>query len=287
MEVREEIQAGDEHFKMRLEDLLLGHFRHLSKIYLREVVKTGRCEVNGRHENIGYRVRPNDLIEVFVDHSKGTAMRAEDIALDIVHEDDEIIVVVKPVGMLVHPSHRENTGTLLNALTYHLNRSSSSLIRPGLPHRLDKQTSGLIVAAKTPRAHRILSNQFLKRRVSKRYMALVEGIVEVPSGEIEARIGRFDELKYWGVRDDGKPSLSRFAVIEHRHDATLLELEPVTGRTNQLRIHCAAMGHPIVGDVERGGRPFSRLCLHASELSFAHPSDARNMRFASEVDYGL
>jgi 23S rRNA pseudouridine1911/1915/1917 synthase len=302
---------------MRLEDFLLDHFGGLSKMYLRDVVKTERCEVNGRLENIGYRLRANDLIEIVVDPTRETAMRPANIPLDIVFEDGDIVVVNKPAGMLVHPSHRESNGTMLNALSYHLNRrleeekgrrgeeepgkletkvsssplllfsSSSSTVRPGLPHRLDKLTSGLIVVAKTARAHRIMSNHFLKKRVEKRYLALVEGIVENDEGTIEAPIGRFADLKQWSVKADGKHSESRYWVRERYADTTLIELEPVTGRTNQLRIHCEMIGHPIVGDTQRGGRAFGRLCLHAYRLAFPHPSSNELTEFRSGIPTGF
>lgn len=258
---------------MRLEDFLLDHFRGLSKMYLRDLVKTAACEVNGRHENRGFRLRPNDFVEIVVDSSRGTAMRPEDISLAIIFEDDDLIVVNKPAGMLVHPSHRENNGTLLNALVFYLNQAGGGrVIRPGLIHRLDKQTSGLIVAAKNAHSHTRLCASFMKKRVEKRYLALVEGIVGDNEGTVEAPIGRFADLKLWGVKEDGKMSVSRYVVRERFADSTLLELEPVTGRTNQLRIHCELIGHPIVGDVQRGGREFKRLCLHAYRLGFPHPT---------------
>ena len=202
----------------------------------------------------------------------------------------------------------ENNGTMLNALSFYLNRgleeeerkkeeeepdcaevkisssplpllSPSRTIRPGLPHRLDKQTSGLIVVAKHAMAHRRLSADFMKKRVEKRYLALVDGIVEKDKGTIEAPIGRFAELKQWNVKEDGKHSESRFWVRERYADTTLIELEPVTGRTNQLRIHCELIGHPIVGDAQRGGREFERLCLHAFRLAFRHPITREDMVF--------
>ena len=301
------IQVDNAVQKMRLEDFLLDHFSGLSKMYLRDVVKTMRCEVNGRNENRGYRLRSNDLIEIFVDRERETAMKPDNIPLQIVFEDDHIIVVNKPDGMLVHPSHRENSGTMLNALAYYLNpgitggnttgsecalsvregtlptgrvsASNRQVIRPGLPHRLDKQTSGLIVVAKNAMAHRRLSADFMKKRVEKRYLALVDGIVENDEGTIEAPIGRFAELRYWSVKSDGKHSESRFKVLERFTDTTLLELEPVTGRTNQLRIHCELIGHPIVGDTARGGRQFARLCLHAYRLAFPHPATRERVEF--------
>jgi 23S rRNA pseudouridine1911/1915/1917 synthase len=303
---------------MRLEDHLLAHFPMVSKMYLREQVKLGRCEVNGRHENIGYRLRERDFIEIIVDDERGTAMRREDIELDILFEDNDLIVVVKPAGMLMHPSHREQSGTLLNALAYHVNRegekgrrgegehsvSSSPFLpispssqRPGLPHRLDKQTSGLVIVAKNARAHRIISSQFLKKQVTKRYLALVDGVVEHDSGVIEAPIGRYDELKHWSVKSDGKNATTKYVVQDRLHggsphgskgillssEKTLLELEPVTGRTNQLRIHCEHIGHPIVGDLQRGGSEHTRLCLHAYKLVFRHPTTGEMLEFVREV----
>lgn len=300
MEERVEITVPSAAAKMRLEDFLLDHFSSLSKMYLRELVKTAHCEVNGEHENIGYRLRADDFIEITVDHTRGTAMRAEQIALEIIHEDNDIIVVNKPAGMLAHPSHRENSGTLLNALVFYLNAEcgvwsaessnqnsafrtpNSALIRPGLIHRLDKQTSGLMVVAKNARAHRILSGHFMRKRVEKRYVALVEGIVKPDEGTIEAPIGRYDELKHWSVKSDGKHSTSRFWVKKRNKDTTLIELEPITGRTNQLRIHCEHIGHAVVGDAKRGGREFSRLCLHAAKLKFPHPTGGEFLSFETK-----
>lgn len=291
-----EVGAGSR--KQKLGDYLFDKVRTLSKMYLRELIKTGKCEVNGSLVNSGYRLREGDFIEVEADLTRGTAMQPDDIALDIVFEDAEIVVVNKPAGMLVHPSHRDKNGTLLNALSFHLNAECevqtddsplhtprSTFIRPGLPHRLDKQTSGLIVVAKTLHAHRVLTEHFMRRRVAKVYLALVDGIVEEDEGTIEARIGRYEELKHWGVKEDGKLSETRFRVRERFADSTLLELEPVTGRTNQLRIHCETIGHAIVGDASRGGSPFSRLCLHAYKLAFPHPGNREMLSFESPISF--
>ncbi len=271
--------------RVRLEDYLLGAFPTVSKMYLRELVKNERCEVNGRNENVGYRVRSNDLVEIWVDDARGTAMIGEALPLDIVFEDSELIVVNKPAGLLVHPSHREKRGTLLNALVHHLNLNGGAHTRPGLIHRLDKETSGLIVVAKNARAHRILSRHFLKKRVEKKYVALVDGLVADGEGKITAPIGRFPELKLWSVKDDGKHAETRFLVRKRSEDTSLLELEPVTGRTNQLRIHCQSIGHPIVGDTRRGGSEAPRLYLHAAKLAFPHPLTNERVSFTSEPDF--
>jgi len=303
-----EFQVEENFAKFRLEDYLCEKFPHLSKMYLRERVKFEKCEVNGVAENRGFKLRKDDFIEIEVDLERETAMRPEAIPVEIIFEDAEILVVSKAAGMLVHPTHRDKNGTLLNALSYYLNSRfqisdsklekigsnnlesgiwnlESRIIRPGLIHRLDKQTSGLMVVAKTPRAHRILCNHFQKKRVEKKYLALVEGVVGEDSGTIVAPIGRFAEMKYWNVKTDGKFSETRFLVKKRNADTTLLELEPVTGRTNQLRIHCAHSGHPIVGDVARGGREFLRLCLHAYKLSFWHPNGNERMEFEKGISF--
>ena len=269
--------------RTRLEAYLLARFTGLSKMYIRDVIRSEKCEVNGRNENIGFRVRADDLIEIELDIERENAMRPQKIPINILFEDAHLIVIDKPAGMLVHPTHRERNGTLLNAVTYHVNiENKGAFIRPGLIHRLDKETSGIVVLAKTAAAHRKIAGQFMKRVVSKTYLALVEGNVEADEGTIDAPIGRFEETKFWDVKDDGKPSRTNFRVAERRGDTTLIELEPVTGRTNQLRIHCQHIGHPIVGDVKRGGREFERMWLHAWKLSFRHPSSGEQMEFEAE-----
>lgn len=288
MDQRVGIQVLPEENKKRLEDFLLDRFRTLSKLYLRELVKGEKCEVNGRFENRGHRLRANDFIELELDPHRENSMVPQNIPLEIVFEDADIVVIDKPVGMLVHPSHRDKSGTVLNALSHYLNlEPGRPHVRPGLIHRLDKDTSGLLVIAKNGRAHRILATQFEKKTVEKKYLALVEGIVREDSGTIDSPIGRFVEEKRWDTKADGRAALSRFRVLHRSGDLTLLELEPVTGRTNQLRIHSAELGHPIVGDVSRGGRAFQRLCLHAYNISFRHPSDGRQYVLNRPVDFGF
>ncbi len=283
--------------RIRLDDYLFARLGNLSRMYLRELVKTNRVLVNGHFANVGVKLRANDFIEIEADLSRGTAMRPEAIPLNVVFEDESIIVIDKPAGMLVHPTNRDKNGTLLNALTYYLNDGLSpqrhgdaenlnSVIRPGLVHRLDRETSGLIVIAKTIAAHRKLALEFMKKRVEKKYLALVDGIIGRDDGIISAPIGRFHELKHWNVKSDGKHSETRFHVRERLANKTLLELEPVTGRTNQLRIHCSHIGHPIIGDTARGGQMYRRLCLHAYKLSFRHPTAGHALEFCSELPEG-
>src|SRR4051812_20451055 len=210
MEKRElQVQVGLGH--IRLDDYLFARFSSLSRMYLRELVKTNQVLVNGEYTNVGIKLRSNDFVEITVDMSRGTSMQPENIPLDIVYEDNAIVVVNKPTGMLVHPTHRDKNGTLLNALSFYLNKESSQqrpgddeeqkfAIRPGLVHRLDRETSGLMVIAKSVEIHRKLAREFMKKRIEKRYIALVEGTFTDDEGIIESPIGRFAEKKMWDVK---------------------------------------------------------------------------------------
>ncbi|MGI9055887.1 MAG: RluA family pseudouridine synthase, partial [Pyrinomonadaceae bacterium] len=260
-------------------------------------------EVNGTLENLGYKLRKNDFIELELDFGERQIIQPEEIPLEIIFEDAELLVVNKATGMLVHPTKRIRTGTLLNALTFYLNNEkinqrqkeaeaqaendlnklNFSFARAGLVHRLDRQTSGLIIIAKNAQSHRKLSDHLTRKIIGKRYYAVVEGIIEKDEGEIIAPIGRFAEERVWNIKADGKHAETRFWVKKRFSDATLLELEPVTGRTNQLRIHLAHIGHPILGDTKYGGREFQRLCLHAYKLSFWHPNGNRRLEFETDL----
>ena len=177
MTTRIELLAESGESKKKLGDFLFDRLTDLSRMYIREVVNTGGCDVNGRFENVGYRMRQNDFVEISVDVTRGTAMIQQPIELDIIFEDDHLMVVNKPEGMLVHPTHRDRNGTLLNGLSHHVNssRGDASLIRPGLVNRLDKQTSGLMVVSKTAQAHRVLSDHLQRKMFKKLYLALVDG----------------------------------------------------------------------------------------------------------------
>lgn len=282
---RHEFQIQQKDNRKRLDDFLFDAFPYLSRMYLREVVRDGKCEVNGELVNRGYELRPKDFIEVEIDLERHTTLKPEDIPIEVLFEDDQILVCVKPSGMLVHPTVGVRNGTLLNALAHHLNKEgeTESFNRAGLVHRLDKDTSGLMVVAKTHRAHRILSSHFQKKIVEKKYFARVEGLLENREGTIVAPIGRFEEERLWGIHPEGKESVTNYSVVSESEGRTLLALEPVTGRTNQLRIHLAHIGHPILGDIKYGGVKFARLCLHSCLLKFKHPADGRVLEFGTEV----
>ncbi len=281
---RYEFQIDEKFHRKRLDEFLFNEFESLSKAYIRRVVKEKNCEVNGYVADRGIRLKANDFVEIEIDVRQEKGMKAEEIPLEIVFEDKEIIVINKPAGMLVHPTNYERNGTLLNGLTHYLNKTSNGglFIRPHLVHRLDRETSGLILIAKNPKASKILCQHFKRKLFGKKYLALVEGVVEEDSGEINEPIGRDAELKKSVVMKEGKDALTKYKGQARFSDKTLLELEPVTGRTNQLRIHCDFLGHPILGDELHDGREHERLCLHASKLSFWHPDGGERLEFEAD-----
>jgi 23S rRNA pseudouridine1911/1915/1917 synthase len=284
-----QFQIEENLHKNRLDKFLYDEIPHVSRMYLQYLIIAEKCTVNGKIENRGYHLQAGDSVEIEVDVKEQTQMLPENIPLNIVFEDSELLVIDKPSGMLVHPTKGVRRGTVLNSITYYLNFNEQAelknekLIRAGLVHRLDKNTSGLMVVAKNDRAHRILSNHFQRKLVEKKYFAVVEGVIKEDSGTIDAPIGRNAEEKFWYISDEGKHAESNFRVIKRNNNTTLLEMEPVTGRTNQLRLHCAHIGHPIVGDDKYGGLESTRLCLHAAKLSFYHPNGNLRLEFESAL----
>jgi 23S rRNA pseudouridine1911/1915/1917 synthase len=289
----------------RLDRFLALRLDWLSRMRIGAMLLQGACTVNGEPCAPGYHLQGGDVVEIIIDENGPTAMTPEDIPLEVVYEDSHLLVINKPAGVLVHPTRTEKSGTLANALAYYLNRAamterstlaaegespeqsrlkSRPLIRPGLAHRLDRATSGLMVITKQARALSILARHFHRRLVEKRYLALVHGLIERDELAIEAPIGR-DPAAHpkWNVSQNGKPAETRLRVIERREGMSLVELEPVTGRTNQLRIHCAHIGHAILGDDWYASDQLPRLCLHAAHLGFHHPSGGEWMEFSSPL----
>ena len=273
-------KATDAEGGRRLDELLAARVSDLSRMRIANLIAAGESTVNGEVAQAGLRVKAGDsIVLVVAAGSAATAMSPDDIPLEILFEDEHLLVLVKPAGMLVHPTLSVKRGTLANALAHHLNNGFGSrvpgsgledsktqepetrnpepiasdrtepYVRPGMVHRLDRATSGLMVIAKTQRALSVLSRHFHKRLVEKRYLALVRGNVIADNGSIIAPIGRDEDRRpRWWVMESGRSAETRFQVRERLEDSTLLELQPITGRTNQLRIHCAYYGHPILGD---------------------------------------
>jgi 23S rRNA pseudouridine1911/1915/1917 synthase len=283
--------VGVESSGLRLDEFLAPRLPRLSRVGIANLLARGRCSLNGGEARAGLRLAAGDVVEVAFGGGSPNAMTPEAMPLEVLFEDEHLIVVVKPAGLLIHPSRGVKSGTLANALTHHFNQhlkhsaaGDPQFIRPGIVHRLDRDTSGLLIAAKTQAALSRLSQHFQRRLVLKRYLAVLCGRVSSEELTINAPIGRDEEARpHWRVLEGGKPAETRLRVIERRAGRTLAELEPMTGRTNQLRIHCAHVGHSIIGDRLHGGEPHPRLCLHASRLAFRHPATNEALEFTSPL----
>ena len=261
----------------------------VSRSRIQQWIRDGRVLVNGAVVKPNYRVAAGDAIEIAPPPPEPTDIRPEPIPLDVVYEDEDVVVVDKPRGLVVHPAPGHMSGTLVNALVYHCKDLAGvgDALRPGLVHRLDKDTSGLLVVAKNDRAYASLVAQWKARTIARRYVALVEGVVAHDVGTIDAPVGRDprDRLRF-AVTKGGKPAVTHFRVAERFRAHTMLELRLETGRTHQIRVHLKYIGHPVVGDplYGRPGRwPIAGQALHAAELGFDHPRDGRRMTFVAPL----
>ena len=266
----------------------------LSRSRVQKLIEEGLITVNGGIAKPSYRLEVDDLVVVRVPPPEPTEVRPEAIPLDIVYEDEDIIVVNKPAGMVVYPAYGHRTGTLVNAVLAHCPElaGEEGALRPGIVHRLDKDTSGLIIVAKKDVARRYLQRQFKARKVKKVYVALLEGRLQPARGVIEAPIGRDKKRrKRMAVVEGGREARTAYRVIEYFHDRvdyTLVEAEPRTGRTHQVRVHFASIGHPLAGDPVYGFRKqrlssLRRQFLHAQTLGFDLPGSDEYVELTAEL----
>jgi 23S rRNA pseudouridine1911/1915/1917 synthase len=272
----------------RLDVFLARLVEGLSRSQARRLIDDGAVTVNGRQERPSFLLAAGALVVAPVPPREKWQPAAEPIPLTIIHQDDDIIVVDKPAGMTVHPAPGHRTGTLVSGLLAVVPELADfgNTVRPGIVHRLDKGTSGLLVVAKNERARASLVRQLKEREVRKTYLALVYGVPEPGQGTIEAPIGRSPtNRKKMAVVADGRDAETKYRIREVLGDFALLEVQPVTGRTHQIRVHFAAIGHPLVGDVVYGKRSslVDRQFLHASRLGFALPSSGRLVEFESPL----
>jgi 23S rRNA pseudouridine1911/1915/1917 synthase len=282
------------HAGRRLDVLLAELEPELSRAQAQRLIERGDVTVGGRRSKPAHRVREGEEIEGRVPAPGGAGLEPEPIPLCIVHEDADLIVVDKPAGLVVHPAPGHASGTLVHALLHHCADLSGvgGVARPGIVHRLDKGTSGLLVAAKHDRAHRALAAQFKLHSIDREYLALVRGAPRAQSGEIDAPIGRHpSDRKRFSTRARlGRAARTRWSVERRLAGYTLLRVRLETGRTHQIRVHLAAAGLPIAGDpVYGGGRRGARLpglgrpALHAALLGFDHPRSGARLRFESAL----
>jgi 23S rRNA pseudouridine1911/1915/1917 synthase len=285
----------------RLDAFLAAQIDGWSRARLQRLIEDEDVLVNSKPGKASYKLRTGDEIEVELTPPPATSFTPEDIPLDIVFEDDSLIVINKPAGLVVHPAAGIQSGTLANALAYHFQKLSTRAgeIRPGIVHRLDKDTSGLMVVAKNESTHESLADQFRAREVFKSYVALVHGVVKQESGRIEQPIARDPRTRIrMAVVPAGRGALSLYKVRRSFKSFTLLDVELKTGRTHQIRVHLSWLKHPVVGDEVYGGgrdktvqdvslraaiRKLQRQFLHAERLGFRHPTSGESLQFVARL----
>ena len=277
----------------RLDKVLSSFLPDLSRTYINKLIDEDHVKVNGRLTNkASYRIKENDELEVDIPEVKSLEIKSEDIPLDIVYEDEDILIINKPQGMVVHPSNGHNEHTLVNAILNHCQDLSgiNGVARPGIIHRIDKDTSGLICVAKNDNAHIYLSEQLKDHTMNRTYIALVRGVIAENTGEINLPIGRDerDRKKMAVTRKGSKEAITYFKVLQRFENHTLVECKLKTGRTHQIRVHLSYIGYPVEGDPLYAGRKYDTIydggqLLVAVELALIHPTTKKEMHFKIDL----
>lgn len=275
----------------RLDAFLAKELKELSRSHLQKLITAEKVTVNGQSKKANFKVTAGDYIEISLPEPDVIDIKPENIPLDILYEDNDIIVINKPRGMVVHPAAGVESGTLVNALLFHCKDLSgiNGVIRPGIVHRLDKDTSGVMVAAKNDAAHLSLAEQIKNKTAKRVYNAIVFGNIKESGGTINGDIGRNpnDRQKMAIVTVNGKPATTKFKVIERFGQYTLIECHLLTGRTHQIRVHMTSIGHPLVGDPKygKGKSPFKieGQALHSMNLTLKHPRTNEEMYFEAPL----
>lgn len=262
----------------RLDAFVAENVEELTRSYLQQLIEDGHITIEGKGKiKAGLKLKGNEIVKVIVPEPEELNVEPEDIPIDIVYEDKDILVINKSSNMVVHPAPGNYSGTLVNAILYHIKDLSSinGVIRPGIVHRLDKDTSGLIVIAKSDEAHVKMVDSFKDKTIKKSYLAIVKGVIGRDTGRLETFIGRNpnDRKKMAVVEKNGKIAISNYTVLDRSNKHTLVKVDIETGRTHQIRVHMKHLGYPIEGDIVYGnGKDFAkRQMLHAFKLSFIHP----------------
>lgn len=295
MKKKFDLNVNEESESKRLDIFVLENIEDLTRSRIQKLIEEKSIFVNGAVKSKNYKVKLNDKVKVILEEEKELKNEPEDIPLDIVYEDEHLLVVNKPKGMVVHPAPGNYTGTLVNALLFHCKDSLSGIngiIRPGIVHRLDKDTSGLLIVAKDDYSHKKLADQIKVHSFSREYEAVVYGKIKNDSGKINAPIGRHktDRKKMTVRSDHSREAITNYKVIRRYKDFTHVRLRLETGRTHQIRVHMAYIGHPVAGDPAYGPKKvITKLkgqCLHAKMIGFIHPVTNEYLEFESELpDY--
>lgn len=282
-----DLQLGEQ--SGRIDKVLSQELVDYSRSQIQQWLKDERVMVNGTTVKANYKVKAGDQVTIAVPEPTVLELTPENIPLEIVYEDEDVAVVNKPQGMVVHPSAGHPNGTLVNALLFHMQNLSSinDVIRPGIVHRIDKDTSGLLMIAKNDFAHESLAKQLKEKTSLRKYVALVHGVIPHEKGVIDAPIGRSKtDRKMQAVIEEGKPAVTHFQVLERFADFTLVELQLETGRTHQIRVHMKYIGYPLAGDPVYGPKktlPGKGQFLHAQVLGFEHPRTGEFLTFTAPL----
>ncbi|EOH88346.1 RluA family pseudouridine synthase [Enterococcus asini ATCC 700915] len=282
-----DLQLGEQ--SGRIDKVLSQELADYSRSQIQQWLKDERVMVNGTTVKANYKVKTGDQVTIAVPEPTVLELTPENIPLEIVYEDEDVAVVNKPQGMVVHPSAGHPNGTLVNALLFHMQNLSSinDVIRPGIVHRIDKDTSGLLMIAKNDFAHESLAKQLKEKTSLRKYVALVHGVIPHEKGVIDAPIGRSKtDRKMQAVIEEGKPAVTHFQVLERFADFTLVELQLETGRTHQIRVHMKYIGYPLAGDPVYGPKktlPGKGQFLHAQVLGFEHPRTGEFLTFTAPL----
>ena len=288
------IVVGEEDIKDRLDLFLADYFEDISRSSIQKLIKGGKVQVNGKNPKAKSLLKDGDTVDIEFEEEEELTIEPENIPIEIVYEDEDIVIVNKKQGMVVHPAAGNYSGTLVNALLYHVKELSdlNGSMRPGIVHRIDKDTSGLLMVAKNNESHEKLAEQLKEHTTNRRYMALVEGVIKEERGTIDAPIGRHptDRKKMTVTESNSKNAVTHFSVVERYLNYTLIEAKLETGRTHQIRVHMKFINHPVVGDRVYGIRnqkfKLEGQLLHAKTIGFIHPGTGEYMEFSSEIpDY--
>jgi len=285
--IKPNLNEAGQRIDVYLTNYYLGKY---SRTYLQKLILAGNILVNGKPCSSGHKITQSDEIEVIFPDAVASGIKAEDIAIQIIYEDKDLLVVNKPAGMVTHPGAGVKSGTLVNALLNYCKDLSGvgGVLRPGIVHRLDKDTSGIMLVAKNDFTHRVLAKQFKQRKVQRKYVALVNGVVKFDNDEINMPIGRdYKDREKMAIKfAESKEAVTRYKVLKRFPDTTLLEITPITGRTHQIRVHMKSIGHPIVGDTKYGIKDkAARQMLHAEWIKFFHPTLKKDLEFFCKVPF--
>ena len=288
----ETYKVNDFQANMRLDKILVSFMPDKSRTYISKLIDEGNCLVNDKPAKASLKLKAGDIIQINVPEDKPLEVNAEDLPLDIVYEDKDILIINKQQGMVVHPSNGHWEHTLVNAILHHCQDLSgiNGVIRPGIVHRIDKDTSGLICVAKNDVAHKFLAEQLKDHTMARDYIALVRGVIQENNGTIDMPIGRDknNRQKMAVTHTNSKEAVTHFKVLKRFSNNTLIECKLVTGRTHQIRVHMAHIGYPVEGDPLYGSRTYDKLykggqLLTAYKLRLIHPTSKKEMEFEIEL----